>query len=260
MGRAFVNGIHLRYESEGEGFPIVAITGKDGSMDWWHPAIKSALSAGNRLIMLDNRGTGGSDRPAEPYGIADMAKDVVGLFNVLGIDKAHLLGQSMGGMIAQEIAIEHPERVEKLILCSTTCGVRRALPTFRMIRWLARKPAEFDSRAALAMLFSDAYIRDNPEEIADLVERMSGSPPGAATMAMHKQASASFDSFDRLGRIEAPTLIIHGEDDWVFRPKHAEMLHKRIFNSRLVTYPRAGHGVLSQERLKALEEIRRFID
>ena len=85
-------------------------------MDWWHPAIKAALSERNRFIMLDHRGTGRSDAPTEAYSISDMAKDVVGLMNALDIDKAHILGQSMGGMIAQELAIEYPQSRGKISL------------------------------------------------------------------------------------------------------------------------------------------------
>ena len=260
MNKAFVNGIHICYETLGEGFPIIAISGKDSSMDWWHPDIKASLSAANRLILLDNRGSGRSDAPSEAYGISDMAKDVIGLMDELGIGKAHVLGQSMGGMIAQEIAIEHPERVEKLILCSTACGVKRLPPTFRMIKWLFRNPTEFSPQETLDMLYPKPYMSGNPEEIDAFVQRMRTSPPNPASIAMHRQASKKFDSYERLGRIGAPTLIVHGELDWVFRPMHARVLHRRIADSRLLMYANSGHGVLSQERRKVLEEIHRFMD
>ncbi|MEF3305926.1 alpha/beta fold hydrolase [Paenibacillus sp. GYB003] len=260
MEKAFVNGVTICYDTVGEGFPLIGITGKDSNMDWWHPAVKQAFSENHRFIMLDNRGSGRSDAPTEPYGISDMAKDVVGLMDVLGIEKAHLFGQSMGGMIAQEIAIEHPERVAKLILCGTTCGVTRVLPSFRMIRWLMRKSTGFSPQDTLDMLFSKSYMRRHPDMIASLVERMEQAPPNPVSVQMHKQASRSFDSFDRLGRIKAPTLIIHGKDDWVFRAKHAKLLNRRIAGSELVLIPGAGHGVFSQERSTVLAEIRRFLN
>jgi pimeloyl-ACP methyl ester carboxylesterase len=239
---------------------LIGLTGKDSNMDWWHPAIKAALSERNRFIMLDHRGTGRSDAPTETYGISDMAKDVIGLMNALDIEKAHILGQSMGGMIAQELAIEFPNRVAKLILCSTTCGVKRVPPSFRMIKWLMRKNAAFSPQDTINMLYSKAFIQENPALIASLVERMRIAPSNPRSMEIHEQASKSFDSYRRLGRISAPTLIVHGAEDWVFSPKHAKILNRRIHGSKLILFPHAGHGVLSQEYRKVLKEIRRFID
>jgi pimeloyl-ACP methyl ester carboxylesterase len=260
MNKVFVNGVNICYESAGEGFPLIGITGKDSNMNWWHPTMKAALSERNRFIMLDNRGSGQSDAPTEAYGISDMAKDVVGLMDALDVDKAHILGQSMGGMIAQEIAIEHPERVSKLILCCTTSGVTRVLPSWRMIKWLWRKTAGFSPQDTLNMLYSKDYMQQNPAMIAALVERMQMTPSNARSAEIHKLANKSFDSYHRLGRITAPTLILHGEEDWVFRPKHAQILHQRIAGSELILFPHAGHGVFSQEHRKVLEEIRRFLD
>lgn len=260
MNKSFVNGIRICYDTVGDGFPIIALTGKDGNMDWWHPAVKDALSANNRLVLLDNRGTGRSDVPTEAYGISDMAKDVVGLMDALGIDQAHILGQSMGGMIAQELAIEYPERVAKLILVSTTCGVTRVRPSLKMLGWMFRKPSVFSPQDSLNMLYSREYIRDNASMIAAVAERMGKLPPSARTMEIHKEASRKFDSLARLGRIASPTLIIHGQQDWVFRPPHAVLLNRNIADSKLLMYANAGHGVLSQEHRKAMQEIRRFID
>ncbi|WP_240041240.1 alpha/beta fold hydrolase [Paenibacillus ginsengarvi] len=255
----FVNGVNICYESVGEGFPLIAITGKDSNMDWWHPKAKAALGENRRLIMLDNRGTGRSDAPTEPYGIADMARDVIGLMDELHIEKAHVFGQSMGGMIAQEIAIEYPERVAKLVLCATTCGVRRVFPTLKMIRWLSRKQAAFSPEHTLGMLFTKDFMSANPDTPAALVERMGRLPPNPISMELHKQANRSYDSYKRLHRITAPTLIIHGQKDWVFGPKHARILNDRIADSRLVMFSHAGHGVFTQEFPAVLEQIRRFL-
>ncbi|WP_227014004.1 alpha/beta fold hydrolase [Paenibacillus psychroresistens] len=251
--------MNICYESIGEGFPLIGLTGKDSNMDWWHPAIKTALSESNHLIMLDHRGTGRSDAPTEAYNISDMAKDVIALMNVLDIDKAHILGQSMGGMIAQELAIEFPNRVAKLVLCSTTCGVKRVIPSLRMVKWLMRKNAAFSPQDTLNMLYSQAYIQDNPAMIASLVERMQIAPSNPRSMEIHKHASKSFDSYHRIGQISAPTLIIHGEEDWVFSPKHAKILNRRIPGSKLILFPHAGHGIFSQEHHKVLKEIQHFI-
>ena len=259
MEIAYVNGVRICYESTGEGFPVVAIAGRDSSMQSWPPAIKSALSRGHRLIVFDHRGTGQSDKPEVPYTIADMAGDVVGLLDALGIGRAHVLGMSMGGMIAQEIAISHPERVARLVLCSTTGGATRVIPTWKMMKQLARKPAAYEPQQTLDMLYTPAFRREHPELMAALAARMQSSPPHPASMAIHRQASKRFDSFGRLRRISSPTLVIHGEEDWVFRPKHAKLLHRRIAGSQLLLLPGAGHGALFQEPL-AIEKALAFLD
>ncbi len=260
MEKAFVNGINICYQSIGEGFPLIGLTGKDSSMDSWNPAISAELSKRNNFIMLDHRGTGRSDAPTEAYNISDMAKDVIGLMDALNIKKAHILGQSMGGMIAQELAIEDPSRVSKLILCSTTCGIKRVPPSLRMIKKLVLKNTPYSPQDTINMLYSKTYIRENPELIATLVERMQIAPSNPRSMEIHREASKSFDSYHRLGRISAPTLIIHGEDDWVFSPKHAKILNRRILGSKLILFPHAGHGVFSQEDRKVLDKIHRFLD
>ncbi|MFB5763281.1 alpha/beta fold hydrolase [Paenibacillus medicaginis] len=259
MNKVFVNGVNICYESAGEGFPLIGILGRDSNMNWWHPTMKEGLSESNRFTMLDNRGTGGSDAPDEAYNISDMAKDVVGLMDALDIDKAHILGISMGGMIAQEIAIEFPKRVAKLILCSTTSGVTRALPSLRMLKWMSRKSSNFSPQDTLQMLFSHTYIQENPDRITEFIERMQIAPPNPRSMEIHQQAVKKFDSYERLGRITAPTLILHGEEDWVFRPKHAKILNQRITGSKLLMMPNASHGIFSQEGPKVLDEIRQFI-
>lgn len=260
MDKALANGMRICYESIGEGTPIVAIAGRDSSMHSWPPAVKAALSRGHRLIVFDHRGTGQSDKPEAPYSIADLAKDVVGLMDALGIDKAHLLGMSMGGMIAQEIAISSPRRVAKLVLCSTTCGPTRLVPSWRMIKAMSRKPSVWSPRDTIDMLYTPAYQRDNPQLMAALTARMQSAPPDRKSMAIHRQASKCFDSLRRLWRIAAPTLIVHGEEDWVFRPRHAKLLHRRIPGSKLLLVPRAGHGVLFQEADAVTASVVDFLD
>jgi pimeloyl-ACP methyl ester carboxylesterase len=259
MKTQFVNGVNLCYEIIGEGFPFIYLMGKNSNMDWPLPSFKAALSKKNKLIMLDNRGAGRSDAPSETYGISDMAKDVIGLMDALEINKAHLFGLSMGGMIAQEIAIEYPERVEKLILCSTTSKITRLLPTIKMLKLLLRRSTVFSPQETIDMLYSAEYIKNNAEQINALIERMKIAPSDPRSIEIHHQACNRFDAYHRLNRIVAPTLILHGEDDWVFQPKHANILNRRIVGSKLILFPQAGHGLLLQEFRKVFEEIQLFI-
>ena len=126
MPHSTVNGIKIYYEEQGTGEPLILINGLAFPMDLWFAQIRE-LSKDFRVIALDNRGIGRSDHPDEAYSIAMMASDAVGLLQSLGIAKAHVVGLSMGGFIAQEIALSYPEVVNRLILIATGIGGTRSL-------------------------------------------------------------------------------------------------------------------------------------
>ncbi|WP_312115901.1 alpha/beta fold hydrolase [Brevibacillus reuszeri] len=253
------NGISIYYETEGEGFPLIGIQGKDSNLDWWHPSTRSALADKYRFIMLDNRGSGRSGHPAKVYGVADMATDVVGLMNELQIEKAYVLGQSMGGMIAQEVALQSPDRVEKLVLVCTTPGVTRAALSSQMLELINGKFVLSSPQDSLRLLFPELFIRDNPELMEQLVKLMQRYPVEPRTTSIHDAAYQSFDSYDRLPAISVPTMIIHGEADWIFTPAHAEILAQRIPDAQLLMVPDAGHGVFLQEHERIIERLARFL-
>ncbi len=121
MPVAKVGEINLSYKVSGEGHPLILINGFGGTKNALF-AVARAFAKHHRVVTFDNRGSGGSDKPTSPYGINTMAGDTIRLMDFLGIEKAHLIGLSMGGMIAQEMAIDHSHRVDKLVLCSTSAG------------------------------------------------------------------------------------------------------------------------------------------
>ncbi len=122
MSKAKINDISIYYDVQGDGFPLVMVMGFLGNADCWDPRMLPALSAKFKVITFDNRGAGRTDVSDKEFSIRLFAEDTVGLMDVLNVPKAHVLGESMGGMIAQELALNYPERVEKLILASTFCG------------------------------------------------------------------------------------------------------------------------------------------
>ncbi len=122
MATVKVNDIEIDYELRGQGFFLVMIMGFAGNMQWWPPALVETLANHYRLLLFDNRGTGKTTSNGWCYSIQLMAKDTLGLMDALGIQQAHILGVSMGGMIAQEIALNDPERVRQLVLGFTACG------------------------------------------------------------------------------------------------------------------------------------------
>jgi 3-oxoadipate enol-lactonase len=203
-----------------------------------------------RVVILDNRGIGGSDKPPGLYSIRTMADDTIGLMDFLSIGKVHLIGLSMGGMIAQEMAIGHPQRVDKLILCSTSAGGQ----PFREL-WFdlieASNPgwnrsssdlSEVDLRrlisAGAPRLFNRPFNRLVIAPLAQLMLklRMTEVPVGQL------EAMMSHDALDRLGKIQAPTLVLAGSKDGLMPPGSGEVLASHIKNSRLIVIEGGAHA------------------
>ena len=134
MPKIKVNDIQMFYEVHGEGFPLIMIMGFTGNTSWWDPRWIQTLSEKFKVIAFDNRGAGRTDISDREYSIKLFAEDTAGLMNALGIPQANVLGISMGGMIAQELVLNYPEKVKKLVLCSTYCGVRSQFNHLRRYR------------------------------------------------------------------------------------------------------------------------------
>jgi pimeloyl-ACP methyl ester carboxylesterase len=127
MPKVKVNDVQIYYELHGDGFPLVMINGLGGHVYTWNPDHIRELLKRFKLVLFDNRGAGRTDLSDKEYSIKLFADDTAGLMNVLGIPRAHVFGISMGGMIAQELVINYPKKVEKLVLCSTSCGGAKAV-------------------------------------------------------------------------------------------------------------------------------------
>jgi len=248
---ADLGGLRLYYEIQGSGNPLIMIMGLGADSSWWPPRLLSLLSREFRLIVFDNRGAGRSDKPDEPYTVKDMAGDVVGLMDYLGVERAHILGVSMGGMIAQELAISHPERVSKLVLVSTgpggSCGAPprpEAMEHLLMDR--AATPLEVIVARTIEALFPREWLEKHREEVEELARRISRHPIPAYSYARQLEAAMSFDACDRLGLIKAPTLVVSGGKDLILPPENARVLAERIPKARLVIFEDSGHGLIVQ--------------
>jgi pimeloyl-ACP methyl ester carboxylesterase len=192
------------------------------------------------VVAYDFRGNGRSDKPDQPMNIGTFVDDTIALLDHLEIDSAHLYGQSFGGMVAQELALTHPDRVRSLVLACTHPGLRHAL------RVTAKVPKD---RPWLA-LYSPSFAAEHPDHVADdlRVGRRNPQPPHAARR--QREAVQEFDAYDRLPDVRAPTLVLHGTEDRVIHPDNARMLAERIPNARLVLMDGAGH-VYHSERPEA---------
>jgi pimeloyl-ACP methyl ester carboxylesterase len=236
----------LWYERRGSGAPLLLITGFGISGAVFEPVLDRYAERFS-CIVFDNRGSGRSQAPLRPTSMPELAADAVGLLDELGIASAHVYGVSMGGMIAQEVALRFPERVRGLVLgCTSPGGPRAVRPTVRELRVVAAAAAgaprsPVDSTLA-AVLFSERFRRDEPERAHFLLEHFRRHLPAAQGVAAQLLASVFHDTVSRLDQVQAPTLVLHGERDVMAPLGNARMLAERIPNAELAIVPGAGHA------------------
>jgi pimeloyl-ACP methyl ester carboxylesterase len=245
MPIAKCNGIHLYYEVEGNGTPLLLIQGLGGDGASWSLQ-REALAPRFQVITFDNRGVGRSSKPPGPYTTELMAEDTWALLDHLGIERAFLMGCSMGGMIAQEMALSRPDRVAALNLIATYGEVDPYCARwFEVQRHLAEHGSkEFRIRQSSLWLFHPHSFAALPEQIADTEQAlMENDQPldaylGQWHACMHHSTTA------RLGQLRMPVLICVGRDDIITHVEMSRRLHAAIPRSRLVELEECGHGLL----------------
>ena len=255
-GFADANGAHLYYEVYGEGEPLLLIMGLGANHLGWAAQVP-VYAQEFRVIVFDNRGTGQSDFPeGVDLTIPLMADDAAALLDFLGVDAAHVYGISMGGMIAQEMALRHPEKVRSLILGATSPGGPHAIaPDAQALQGLLDQGAAVDravNPALLEVLFSPAYLAEHGSE---LLEKLGGMADYPATSpeayAAQLRAAARHDTYDRLPDIAAPTLVLHGTDDPLLPVGNARILAERIPGAKLVLFEGARHAYMLEKQAEA---------
>ena len=255
-GFAEVNGARLYYEVYGEGEPLLLIMGLGANHLSWTAQIP-VYSREFRAIVFDNRGTGRSDLPADAeYTIPVLADDAAALLDGLGVDSAHVYGVSMGGMIAQEMALRHPEKVRSLILGATSPGGPNAVaPEPEAIRSLLDQGAAVDrsiNPALLGVLFSPGFVADHGSELASAFQGMADYPATSPEAYQAQlRAAAAHNTYDRLPDISAPTLVLHGTDDPLLPAGNAHILAERIPGAKLVLLEGARHAYLLEKLAEA---------
>lgn len=250
MPTARVHGSRLHYERRGTGEPMLWITGFAISAAVFEPVLPRYTTRFD-CLSYDNRGAGRSGRLLRPTSMTELAADAVGLLDVLGVPAAHVYGLSMGGMIAQEVAIRYPDRVLGLILGGTTPGgpraVRPALAELRALG-LAAAPRAGSStargRIVASALFSERFRTREPARAAELVGYLGRHRATPVGVSAHWWASVYHDTMSRLPRISAPTLVLHGELDSLCPLGNARLLAQLIGDAELAVVPGAGHAYL----------------
>lgn len=239
-----VGELNMHYRVVGEGPVLVLIMGLSGDLTWWEPLLPE-LEKNFRLLLFDNRGAGLTDMPDGQYSIPMFAADTVGLMASLGIPQAHVFGVSMGGMIAQEIALRHPERVKRLVLgCTHAGGQGFMMPSSEALEamMLTRgKSLEEIARQNIAILFGPGFTRKNPDFVEAMIRRYLDHPPPRKPFVQQLWAALGHNCYDRLEGIRTPTLILTGDADALVPPENSETLRAGIPESRLVRLRGAGH-------------------
>lgn len=240
---ADANGIRVRYRIEGQGPDIVLIHGVGANLESWDGVV-AILRPSFRLIRYDLRGHVQSDKPAGPYDLDGFTSDLRALLDAVGIDRCHVAGFSLGGLVAQSVALSLPDRVDHLMLISTVAGRtdeerRRVLERLDMV---ANGIPGGHFQNSLSRWFTDDFRKAHPDIIAAHAEQNRRNDPAAYAAAYRVLATS--DLADRLHEIKCPTLIATGEHDIGSNPRMARLMHERIAGSRLHILPGLRHSIL----------------
>lgn len=263
MPLARAGEVQLYYEIHGDGPPLALLNGLGGNLATWDDAFVHGLARHFRTLVFDNRGTGRSDKPDHPYSIRTFSDDAAALFDSLGWNNAHVFGASMGGMIAQQFALDHVSRVERLILCCTTPGGTHGTPpsqeTLDAIANVDGLPPAEATRRNRRYAFTPAFIAAHEDYLDAKLEREIEHPTPAYALAHHFGAAVHFNVYNRLHEITQRTLVMVGREDLMVPAPNSVLLAQRIAHADLVMFAHAGHGLLAERGADCVKLITRFL-
>jgi 3-oxoadipate enol-lactonase len=256
-------GVKIYYEVLGQGDPLVMIQGYGQYALQWGGLPNEFAKQQYQVILMDNRGTGRSDKPDAPVTIAQMADDVCQVLDALSMKRASVFGVSMGGMIAQEFALNHADRLINLVLgCTTPGGPNSVKPTPEGAKilfdyeYLNKMTPEQRSREVFRFFCSEDFIQENPDALKQYHEATVKYPTPLFTFARQAEAVSKFDTWDRLENIKAPTMIITGTSDHIIPFKNSEFLEQRIPKAELTLLQDKAHGFF----IEGMDSTRIFVN
>lgn len=259
---AQVGDIKMGYRTFGSGYPLLMIMGYGSTMNLWEPGLIGTLSSRFKVIVFDNRGMGNTEAGQRAFTIEQFADDTVGLMDALGIRQAHVLGWSMGAMIAEEVALRHPGKVNKLALCAAHCSPSLFPPAPEVIQKLTDMSGTPEERGmrSISVLFPLDWLQSHGERIKEVFYRPMGNIL-PETMAKQSMAIDTWKGCcDRIDKINNPTLIIAGANDDLVPPQNARYLASIFPDSQLVLLENAGHGLMFQYPDKFSEKVVGFLE
>lgn len=257
MAIAKVNGINIDYKIDGQGYPLVMIMGFTSPRNGWSSQV-SLFKKHFQVITFDNRGVGKSDKPAGPYTIRMMADDAVALMDHLGIKKAHVVGASMGGMIAQELAINYPDRVSKLVLACTYCCKQGASGDTKEQTELVKLPPKKMSVAMAKLACNKPFFKFMVGSMASLRLNFISA---ADNIGIEGQSAACFNhnTIDRLSQIKSPTLVIVGTEDHIITPTSSDVIAQHIPGAKLVKVAGGSHMFFMENKNEFNQSVLEFL-
>lgn len=245
--------MRIAWERHGSGQPLLLIHGLGYARWGWEPVVEP-LARSFEVLLFDNRGIGESDAPPGPYTAAQLAEDAVQVLDEADVQRAHVLGTSLGGMVAQELALAHSKRVDKLVLACTTAGGARAHP-------MPEQTVRLMTNGATLRDFVENALEPDPR--AELVERILEHRLATAqpleAWAAQAAAGAGFDGYERAGSIAAPTLVLHGDGDRVVDPRNAELLASLLPHASVQLLPGTGHLCFWQQPERFVRLVEEFL-
>jgi pimeloyl-ACP methyl ester carboxylesterase len=251
-------GYRLYYETHGSGHPLLLIRGLGSNLDHWYPQLP-AFKAHYQVVTFDNQGVARSGDPGGAMSIPSLAEDAAAVLDAAGAGRAHVLGVSMGGMIAQELALNFPRRVAGLVLCATHCGGREQTPPDAQITGLLAELFDPSGKAPPDFNVLE-WSPSTPPEVLKRHEQLTAAYP-ASLEVMRRQWAAieKFATCGRLPGLECPTLVLAGIDDRFIPPANDELLARLIPNAKLTLIPHAAHQVLVEQPQAANQAILEFL-
>lgn len=245
MARIRVGDLDTNYLLSGDGSPVVLVHGLGNDLQIWD-AVAGALESHHRVLRYDVRGFGATDKPAGPYTMAQLAADLCGLLDTLDMRRPHVMGVSMGGVIAQRFALDFPDRVRSLVLVSTSSEVGdRARDAWLRLAGVIESRG-FDGRSADASRgFSAAFAAQHPEIVRAMGQRNALNDPKAYAAAA--RASGDFRWTAELAQVRCPVLIMQGLDDRLTPPGGSVKMQRALPRARLLLLDGVGHNIQTEQ-------------
>jgi len=260
MPNVDASGTELHYLRAGEGEPLLLIQGMSATHLAWGRPFLDELERSFETIVFDNRGMGLSGRAEMPFTIADLAADTIGLLDALGLEKVHLVGISMGGMIAQELALAHPERLRTLTIGASYCGSPEGkLIAAEDVQMLAEAYTSGDRERVFRAMWEinlSSDFRADESRFAAFLEMGSALSAPQPVVLQQMRACGAHDTHERLARIKHPTLVIHGDADRLLAYSNGREIAALIPGARLETLEGVGHMFWWEQPQRSAEVIR----
>lgn len=250
-----VDDIEIAYKTFGKGIPLVMINGYGSIMDMWNARFLQNLAANHTIIIFDNRGIGNTTSGQKEFTIKQFAEDTFGLIDALKLDKTDILGFSMGGMIAQELALTHPDKVGKLVIYASICGVNQTIPSSIDVQQSlsiignSSVPAIEKLGALIPIMFPQEWTKQNSNQLDTFIQNLKNKNflISDKTLNLQSHAINTWNGVcEQINKITSPTLSIVGTDDVLTVPTNSLLITEKIHGSSLIQIKGGGHGMMYQ--------------